>query len=166
MVPKFQSWREWPSANAGTEPWLTSVGLLHVRYTEVFGTIIVSCAPALSSFWFGIFVHSSLYSSLRSVFSLSRLQGHSTLDGTIPQRQEVAHKCSADGCSQHAKTNAFDRLGTPVSTQELVEPEPPMPLHTIHRSTLITQDSSEGLHDAHAQQHRQAPDNYITGNNW
>ncbi|KAK8039525.1 hypothetical protein PG993_007936 [Apiospora rasikravindrae] len=47
-------------------------------YTEIFGTVMVSCGPALSSFWFGIFVKSSLYSSLRSRLSRSRLHGHST----------------------------------------------------------------------------------------
>jgi len=164
MVPKFQSWRRWSSANADTESLLTSFGLLH-RYTEIFSTIIVSCAPALSSFWFGFFVKSSLYSSLRSVFSISRLQGQPLLGGSVPQRQEVAHKCSEDGCSQHAHFDGtFNRLGKPVSTQELVER--PTPLHTIHRSTLITQHSSEGLHDARAQQHHHVPSNYITKEDW
>ncbi|KAK8133604.1 hypothetical protein PG984_005616 [Apiospora sp. TS-2023a] len=56
---------------------LAAVFLFGFLYTEIFGTVMVSCGPALSSFWFNIFVKSSLYSSLRSKLSLSRLYGHS-----------------------------------------------------------------------------------------
>jgi hypothetical protein len=42
----------------------TSTGIL--TFAELFGTIIVSCAPALSAFWFKILTQSSLWSSLVS----------------------------------------------------------------------------------------------------
>lgn len=40
--------------------------LISIRFSEVFGTVIVSCATVLSSFWLNIFAKSRLYSSLRS----------------------------------------------------------------------------------------------------
>jgi hypothetical protein len=42
----------------------TTTGIL--TFAEIFGTIVVSCAPALSAFWFKILTKSSLWSSLVS----------------------------------------------------------------------------------------------------
>ncbi len=49
------------------QQWLPGTDNLTTRrFVEVHGTIIVSCAPALSSFWFNIFIKSRFYSSLLS----------------------------------------------------------------------------------------------------
>ncbi|KAF2177796.1 hypothetical protein K469DRAFT_696348 [Zopfia rhizophila CBS 207.26] len=58
---RVQIWRDWDTWRIA--PMYTAA------FFECFITIIVSCAPALYSFWSNYLVHSSLYNSFRSGFS-------------------------------------------------------------------------------------------------
>ncbi|KAI0593297.1 hypothetical protein F4775DRAFT_578496 [Biscogniauxia sp. FL1348] len=129
-------------------------------YIEIFGTVIVSCTPALSSFWFNIFIKSNLYSSLPSRFSLLRLRGRSTPGGSAPRPPAAAEYCSK---CEHC--HPFKRLHTPSSTQELVEP-PMIPLQSIQKSTLIIQHSSDDVYDTHARQDLQRKTKNIVREEW
>ncbi|KAK3386439.1 hypothetical protein B0H63DRAFT_382847, partial [Podospora didyma] len=54
------------------DPLWHGVNLYISAYCEVFGTIIVSCAPAISSFWTNIFTQTKLYASFRSTIGSSK----------------------------------------------------------------------------------------------
>ena len=53
----------------------TSSLTLLLRLAEIFGTVIVSCIPALSTFWIRITIDSALWSSIRGngLFSFKNL---------------------------------------------------------------------------------------------
>lgn len=67
----------------GTEktPWL----LMMSRMTENYVTIIVSCTPAVSSFWSNVVVKSAAFLSLQSYFRLGRL-------GVSSERRSIRFK--------------------------------------------------------------------------
>jgi len=43
--------------------------MLTFSFSEIFGTVIVSCTPTLSGYWFNILAKSSFWTSLQSSFS-------------------------------------------------------------------------------------------------
>jgi hypothetical protein len=95
-------------------------------YMEIFGTVIVACAPSLSSFWVNIFTQSSLYTSLRS-----------TLLRTWPQSG-----AAATGHQSGASIQATKRFRTSnSSSRELVDDD--FPLNPIQKSTMIIQSVSK-----------------------
>lgn len=57
------------------------------RSAEQYGTLIVSCAPALSSFWHNVFIKIRLYSTIRSTLSPRRNSKQSKIleDQETPQ---------------------------------------------------------------------------------
>ncbi|KAI1758506.1 hypothetical protein GGR53DRAFT_516931 [Hypoxylon sp. FL1150] len=131
-------------------------------YTEIFGTVIVSCTPALSSFWFGIFTKSDFYSSLQSIFSRSRFQSRSIQGSPIPGHAPFDNTESFSQCEYRP---TFGRLHTPSSTQELTKPSPIL-LQAIQKSTQITQHSSEGLYGTGRQNGFQSQTGNIIRDEW
>ncbi|KAK9419295.1 putative Integral membrane protein [Seiridium unicorne] len=154
-------------SNGSVDPLWDGAKVSITAYIEILGTAIVSCAPALSSFWFKILVKSNIYSSLRSMLSRSRLHGRSSPRSLSPRHHDLAHKHSADieYCSHCEHCQPSKRLHTPSSTHELVE-TPSIPLRTIQKSTLITQNCSEGLYDDSAPQDRQVKTGNIIREEW
>ncbi|KAH7383206.1 hypothetical protein BKA66DRAFT_570245 [Pyrenochaeta sp. MPI-SDFR-AT-0127] len=73
----------------GDVTWV-SMNVLITSSAEQFGTVIVSCAPALSSFWNNIFTKTRLYSTLRSRLS-RRHYSQETLEGpkTCPYASQM-----------------------------------------------------------------------------
>jgi hypothetical protein len=111
-------------------------------YVEIFGTVIVSCTPALSSFWFGIFVNSSLYSSLRSRFSLSRLRVTDHTEET-PRGASKQKALSVSPSVHNRQTHhGFESLPDNYSTQELIDLPSAIP-QAIQQSTTTTLKSSK-----------------------
>lgn len=61
---------------------LRAIALIYVAsLAEVFGTVIVSCAPGMFSFWFHIVTPSKFYSSLRSRLMSRKSPLSSSKDG-------------------------------------------------------------------------------------
>jgi hypothetical protein len=111
-----------------------------IRYTEIFGTIIVSCAPALSSFWIRTLTQTRAFQSLRTAFSLSRLRGSKA------SRSDLHKDPESNRFSPHESKSEYyqrQRQGSDMSQQELVEVPPPTDSQVIKKHTVITQHSEE-----------------------
>ncbi|KAI1824548.1 hypothetical protein F4861DRAFT_505405 [Xylaria intraflava] len=115
-------------------------------YTEILGTVIVSCTPALSSFWVGFFAKTRIYSSIRSRFSRMKLQSSSEEIKRVDTRSgsgKQSHESNESG-AQYGHGQSHSRLHTPGSRKEAVAPtaNTQIPLQSIQRDTLITQHST------------------------
>jgi hypothetical protein len=127
-----------------TDPIWNGARVSITAYVEIFGTVIVSCTPALSSFWFGIFVKSSIYSSLRSRFSLwSSMRNTDHVEDT---EEGPKHSSSNTSLPAHTRQSGhqFVTLPSNSSTQELIDLPPVTPkVKAIEKSTTITQTTAE-----------------------
>ncbi|KAL8778242.1 MAG: hypothetical protein Q9194_002114 [Teloschistes cf. exilis] len=131
----------------GNDSLWNGISVAITTFVEVHLTVIVSCAPALSSFWINIVTRSQWYSSLRSGASSWALHskdrkaesmgypqkaiGHET--ASLPLKSHHAYDELYDGGSDHVKGVHTDKdasAGTYV----------PM-AHTITKSTHIVQSS-------------------------
>lgn len=62
----------------GGEATWNGTALAIVTLTEIFGTVAVSSAPAMSSFWFNILTESKMWTDLKSSFIFSSLRSRSS----------------------------------------------------------------------------------------
>ncbi|KAK8880088.1 hypothetical protein PGQ11_001382 [Apiospora arundinis] len=128
-----------------SDPMWNGANVSITAYTEIFGTVIVSCGPSMYTFWSGTLVKSSLYTSLRSRLSLSKLQSQSTSVSAANGHSGSTQRFSAE---DEAKTHQEEHVHptklfpTPTSTEQLVEAQP-IPLQAIQKSTSITQQSDD-----------------------
>ncbi|KAI1331514.1 hypothetical protein F5Y16DRAFT_395394 [Xylariaceae sp. FL0255] len=105
-------------------------------YTEMFGTVIVSCAPGLYSFWRASVIQSSLYQSICSFF---RNDSRNSLE-ILGHSVEKLHSCPpGEGCSICANARRGNGTLASSSSQELVNPS--IPLEGITKHTVIKQRS-------------------------
>ncbi|TVY40097.1 hypothetical protein LSUB1_G003673 [Lachnellula subtilissima] len=86
----------------GHDPTWNGSGLTIVTYAENFGTVIVSCAPALSAFWFNVIPQSHLWLSLQSTLRLSSWKSRSSRQSSI-QNIELEY-----GSSSHVISRKTD----------------------------------------------------------
>lgn len=73
------------------------------RSAEHYGTLIVSCAPALSSFWHNVFIKTRLYSTIRSTLCPQR----NSKQSKILEDQETPQGGS-ESCLPHRNENHRD----------------------------------------------------------
>ena len=70
---------------------------IRLSTAEQFGTVIVSCAPGLASFWYHIFTKSRIYSQIQSKI-LHRSSGAAKEYGqSTGPRRYASEECLADG---------------------------------------------------------------------
>ncbi|KAL7939324.1 hypothetical protein V8C35DRAFT_286330 [Trichoderma chlorosporum] len=108
-------------------------------YIDTFGTITVSCAPGIYTWWLKIFSQSRLYSSIRSLSLLrsktfaSRSKGYSTAE-----RKDI----SMSNGQEQGQTK-LPKVSTSSSQQNLHEWHGGYDRHIIPVSTVITQIVSD-----------------------
>ncbi|PSN67345.1 hypothetical protein BS50DRAFT_634725 [Corynespora cassiicola Philippines] len=101
----------------GNDPTWNGTILQIVTVAEVFGTVSVSCAPAMSAFWLKIFSKSTVWSELRSSFIFSSRKSQSSKQNLSEGHQndsktiirETTYQVSEDGTSR-ASSNYQQQL--------------------------------------------------------
>lgn len=121
--------------------------LTFTSFVEVHLTVIVSCAPALSSFWINIVTRSQWYSSLRSGASSWALHSKDRkAESMVYPQKAVRHETASLPLKSH---HAYDGLdddgsdhvkGVHIDKDASAGTYVPM-AHTITKSTHIVQSS-------------------------
>ncbi|KAI1194758.1 hypothetical protein F5X97DRAFT_265193 [Nemania serpens] len=129
-------------ASGTPDPLWNGANVSITAYTEIFGSIIVSCAPSLSSFWLNSFITTNIYSSLRSKFSRHRLQDSTQENPSVQtpySASEHSHAVDKNSLSQlpYKETVHMHR-----TTSEEAQIESDVQMQTIHKSTFITQHAA------------------------
>ncbi|KAF2873249.1 hypothetical protein BDV95DRAFT_489991 [Massariosphaeria phaeospora] len=105
----------------GTDPTWNGTILGIITVAEIFGTIAVSCAPSMSSFWLNILIKSTIWSELKSSFVFSwksqpskqNLADIQQNDSTYILR-ETTYEVLEDGASRKSSNH---QTHDPVSTK-------------------------------------------------
>lgn len=143
---------------------VSAIYLPLISVAEASGTIIVSCAPALSSFWNNIFTKSKLYSSLHTGL-LSRTSRTSHTSRTSRSSRSSHWASGKSGTAQHTrdKPDPFESLSyleldvpyhqpvyvpdqPGISRTKIYSSDSPVPPKNdvISKSTVIKQSSERG----------------------
>ncbi|KAL8736079.1 MAG: hypothetical protein Q9181_002577 [Wetmoreana brouardii] len=122
---------------SGNDPIWNGINLAITTVVEVHITIIVSCAPALSSFWLNIFTKSRLYYSLRSSIlcrtplskerkhvdvAYNEKAVHNNYDSS-PDLNHLIHDELSDGVSGHSRaphTEMYSSTGTSIPMSDYI----------------------------------------------
>lgn len=116
--------------------------LTFCRFVEGYITIMVSCAPAMSSFWANTITKSALYSSLRSgLFSWStrRTSSKGTNDTSlIKAEKQTPHSGSSLSNSKDSK-GYYELREVPATDSPPLGHNPSGEREFIRKSTTITQ---------------------------
>ncbi|KAK2736778.1 hypothetical protein FQN57_000550 [Myotisia sp. PD_48] len=75
----------------GNDPTWNGVNVTLATLAEIFGSVIVSCAPALYSFWLNFAKKSQIYSNIRSTFMRTGNQDYSPSKFTPIRRSKNPH---------------------------------------------------------------------------
>lgn len=117
------------------------------RFVEGYTTIIISCAPAMSSFWVNIFSKSAFYSRLRTGFYSLSGPWTSQKDGSFAKSQkQLPHSGSpADNAvDSHGYYELRDmRYSSPSKPTITSDHQPFDRQGIIQKSTTISQFSEE-----------------------
>ncbi|KAF2645170.1 hypothetical protein P280DRAFT_444629 [Massarina eburnea CBS 473.64] len=73
-------------ASQGNDYTWNGTNVVIATFAEIFGTVIVSCAPALSSFWYNILTKTRLYARLRSGLFTNKPHRNKSDEGSGPWR--------------------------------------------------------------------------------
>jgi len=117
------------------------------RFMEVFGTVIVSCAPAISAFWKSVITKSDLYANLRTVLRSRRHHRH--MVATTNKTGGLPGRCTK--CGQRCwNCVPLEQLYTTTSSHtELVDDIPGLghtrPSGTVVAGRILRSGASHGV---------------------
>ncbi|KAM5462876.1 hypothetical protein MferCBS49748_006268 [Microsporum ferrugineum] len=131
----------------GGDPLWNGITLTLTTFAEVFGTVIVSCAPAIYAFWLKFIQEGELYSQLLSKMSLSRTRVKTDDSSTQGGQYDSSSDIKEDHHDWPDKpTNSYGRLGLLTRVYSTSSPSStfvPMK-NVIAKSTRIDQSSTPG----------------------